>query len=348
VTSSFAWPAVIGEVTAGQDLDPEVAHAAMAQILAGEATPAQISAFIVGLRMKGETVAELAALRRAMLDAADRVTLPDGRDPIDTCGTGGDQAGTINVSSIASLVLAGGGVDVVKHGNRAASSQTGSADVYEVLGMAIELGPDDVAACLEETGFGFCFAPRYHPSMRHAGPVRRELGIPTAFNILGPLANPAGVRRQIVGVADPSVAEKVLGVLAAAGATRAMVVYGGDGLDELTTTTTSTVHELVDDEVSRYEVDPEALGLALADPAELTGGNADENAAAARGILAGEPGPQRDLVLLNAAAGFVVAGRAEELGQGLVLAAESVDGGHAAAKLDQVVEVSRRLAGYSA
>lgn len=338
------WPAVLGEVTAGRDLDPEVAHAAMTEILAGDATPAQIAGFVVALRVKGETVEELAALRRAMLDAAERIELPDGLDAVDTCGTGGDRAGTINVSSIAALVLAGGGVPVLKHGNRASSSQCGSADVYETLGIAIDLGPEGVAACVVETGFGFAMAPRFHPSMRHAGPPRRELGIPTAFNILGPIANPAGVRRQVVGVADDRVANRLLGVLEATGTIRALVVHGGDGLDELTTTTTSTVHELRDGAVTAYEVDPEALGLARAEVEDLVGGSAEENAEAVREVLAGTAGPHRDIVLLNAAAGFVVADRAEGLAGGIALAAASIDTGRAAALLEQVVEVSRRLA----
>src|SRR5690349_13487488 len=203
MTPAFAgWSVVLSEVAAGRDLDPDLAHAAMEQILAGEASPSQIAGLIVGLRIKGETVEELAALRQAMLDAADRITLPEGIDPIDTCGTGGDRSGTINVSSIAALVLAGGGVRVLKHGNRSQSSQCGSADVYEALGLAIELGPEEVAASVVATGFGFALAPRFHASMRHAGPTRKELGIPTAFNFLGPIANPAGVRRQVVGVAD--------------------------------------------------------------------------------------------------------------------------------------------------
>lgn len=339
------WPEVLGHLTAGEDLDAATAGEAMAEILAGEATPAQVAAFVVALRMKGETVVELEALRRAMLDAAERVTLPDGVDPIDTCGTGGDRAGTINVSSIAALVVAGGGVAVVKHGNRAASSQCGSADVYEALGIAIELGPDEVGACVEETGFGFCFAPRFHPSMRHAGPTRRELGIPTVFNLLGPTANPAGARRQVVGVADSKVADLVLGVLAASGAERAMVVHGADGLDELTTTSTSAVHALQDGATTTYQVDPGDLGLTRAQPGDLVGGDAAANAESARRVLAGEGGPHRDIVALNAAAGFVVAGRADDLATGLELAAAALERGDAAAKLDQVVEVSQRLAG---
>lgn len=344
MTAAFAgWPAVLAEVAAGHDLDPALAHAAMEQILAGEATPAQIAGLIVGLRIKGETVEELAALRQAMLDAAVRITLPAGIDPIDTCGTGGDRAGTINVSSIAALVIAGGGVPVLKHGNRASSSQCGSADVYEALGMSIDLGPDEVAASVAETGFGFALAPRFHASMRHAGPTRKELGIPTAFNFLGPIANPAGVRRQVVGVADGGMAERMLGVLQASGTTRALVVYGADGLDELTTTTTSTVHELRDGSVTTYEVDPTSFGLAFAAPDDLLGGTAEVNAAAARAVLAGDAGPHRDIVVLNAAAGFLVADAAADLGEGVTLARAAIDDGRAEAKLAEVVEVGTRL-----
>ncbi len=338
MTPSFAgWPVVLAEVAAGHDLDPDLAHAAMGQILAGEATPSQIAGLIVGLRIKGETVEELAALRQAMLDAAVRITLPDDIDPVDTCGTGGDRSGTINVSSIAALVIAGGGVPVLKHGNRASSSQCGSADVYEELGLTIDLGPEEVAASVVETGFGFALAPRFHASMRHAGPTRKELGIPTAFNFLGPIANPAGVRRQVVGVADGGMAERMLGVLEASGTTRALVVHGADGLDELTTTTTSSVHELRDGSVSAYEVHPGTFGLPTAAPDDLLGGTAPENAASARRVLAGEPGPHRDIVVLNAAAGFVVADRAADLAEGVALARAAIDDGRAEAKLAQVV-----------
>jgi anthranilate phosphoribosyltransferase len=338
MTPAFAgWSVVLSEVAAGRDLDPDLAHAAMEQILAGEASPSQIAGLIVGLRIKGETVEELAALRQAMLDAAERITLPQGVDPIDTCGTGGDRSGTINVSSIAALVLAGGGVRVLKHGNRSQSSQCGSADVYEALGLTIDFGPDEVAASVVETGFGFAFAPRFHASMRHAGPTRKELGIATAFNFLGPIANPAGVKRQVVGVSDAGMAERMLGVLQASGTQRALVVYGADGLDELTTTTTSTVHELRDGEITSYEVDPTAFGLAVASPESLVGGSAAENAESARRVLAGDPGPHRDIVVLNAAAGFVVADQAADLAEGVAKAQASIDDGAAEAKLAEVV-----------
>jgi anthranilate phosphoribosyltransferase len=256
-------------------------------MLAGDATSAQIAAFIVGLRMKGETVDELVGLRAALVDAAEPLALPEGLDPVDTCGTGGDSSGSINVSSIAALVAAGGGVPVVKHGNRAASSKCGSADVYEELGINIEAAPDVVSACVVEAGFGFCFARRFHSAMRHVGPTRQELGVPTVFNVLGPLANPARVRRQVLGVGDPGMAQRMLAVLEASGTVRAMVVHGHDGLDELSTTAPSTVHELRDGRVLTYEVDPADLGLARAEAADLQGGDVRTTADAARRILAG-------------------------------------------------------------
>src|SRR5437667_10277346 len=233
----------------------------MTDVLAGDATPSQIAGFIVALRIKGETVEEMTGLLRTMLEFGERVTVPEAvlQGLVDTCGTGGDRSGTINVSTIAGLVVAGAGAPVCKHGNRAASSACGSADVLEALGVVADLGPHGVARCIAEAGIGFCFAPRYHPAMRHAGPVRRELGVPTVFNFLGPLANPARVRRQVLGVSDKNMAEKMAAVLRARGAERALVVFGHDGLDELTTTTTSTVVELCEDgELRRYELDPAA------------------------------------------------------------------------------------------
>ena len=336
------WPVLLGPLTAGQDLDRVATRSAMTEMLAGNATSAQIAAFIVGLRMKGETVDELVGLREAMIDAAETVPLGPDHDPIDTCGTGGDRSGSINVSSIAALVAAGGGVDVVKHGNRAASSQCGSADLYEALGVNIEAAPDRVAACVEQAGFGFCFARRFHPAMRHVGPTRQELGVPTVFNVLGPLANPARVRRQVLGVGDPAMAERMLAVLEASGTVRAIVVHGHDGLDEFTTTTISTVHELRDGRVYTREVDPTELGLARATLDDLRGGDIATNVASARRILAGEHGPQRDIVLLNAAAAFVVSGVVDVLSEGLDAARHSIDGGAAGAVLERVVEVSNR------
>ena len=334
------WPAVLGVLSSGRDLTSNQARAAMSEILDGAASPAQIAGFIVALRMKGEAVGELDGLLQAMLDAAVRVELPPGAPVVDVVGTGGDRAHTINVSTLSALVLAGAGGRVCKHGNRAASSSAGSADVLEALGVRIDCGPDEVARCVSEAGIGFCFAPRYHAAMRHAGPTRGELGIPTAFNILGPLANPAGATRLMIGVADASMAERMAGVLAARGADRALIVHGDDGLDELTISTTSHVVELRDGQVRTYEVDPTALGIERAPAAAVVGGDPATNAGLARRVLAGEPGPHRDIVTLNAAAALVTAGLADDLPAGLEAARTAIDEGRAAAALDRLVAVS--------
>jgi anthranilate phosphoribosyltransferase len=290
------------------------------------------------LRTKGETDEELAALVRAMHRYATHVEVPDGA--IDTCGTGGDRSGTVNVSTMAALIAAGAGAKVVKHGNRAQSSQCGSADVLEALGVAIELGPEGVARCVREAGVGFCLAPRYHPAMRFLGPARKELGVPTTFNFLGPLANPARVRRQAVGVSDETMATKMLGTLAELGAERAMVFHGHDGLDEITTTTTSAVHELLDGERRTSTFDPLDFGIARTEPEQLAGGDALTNARAIHAVLAGEKGAFRDIALVNAAAALIVAGTAPEFGAALEVAAASIDGGGAARTLDALVRVS--------
>src|SRR5688500_1207662 len=314
----------------------------MAEILDGAASPAQIAAFIVALRMKGETVAELGGMVDAMLDASTRVEIDTDGPVIDVVGTGGDRAHTINVSTLSAVVVAGAGGRVCKHGNRAASSACGAADLLEALGVAIELGPAGVATCVAEAGIGFCFAPRYHPAMRHAGPSRRDLGIPTAFNILGPLSNPGRVKRFLLGVADLRMAERMAGVLQARGADRALIVHGGDGLDELTTTGPSTVVELREGAITTWEVDPEDLGLRRADREDLVGGDAAVNADLARRVLAGEPGPHRDIVALNAGAGLLVAGLVADLPAGIEQACESIDSGAAVAALADLVEVSQR------
>jgi anthranilate phosphoribosyltransferase len=334
------WPAVLASLTAGRDLSGVEAAAAVTEMLEGAATSAQIAAFAVALRMKGETVEEMAALLDVMRAFGERVELPAGSDAVDTCGTGGDRACTINASTVAALVVAGAGAKVCKHGNRAQSSQCGSADLLEALGVVIDLGPAEVTGCVERTGMGFCFAPRYHPAFRHVGPTRRELGVPTVFNFLGPVANPAMVRRQVLGVSDPAMAAKLAGVLLAQGAERALVVYGHDGLDELSTVTTSTVLELRDGELRTYDVDPVELGLKPATLEDIQGGDPPTNADLARRVLDGEAGPRRDFILLNAAAGLVAAGVADDLAEGLAAATASVDDGRAAAVLDQLVAVS--------
>ncbi len=336
------WRVVLGRLTSRDDLTRDEARAAMAEILEGAATPAQIAGFAVALRMKGETVEELDGFLDAMFAVAAPVHVPPEVHErlVDVVGTGGDRSHTINVSTLSALVVAGAGVPVCKHGNRAASSSCGAADLLEALGVVLELDGDGVARCIGEAGIGFCFAPRFHPALRHAGPSRRELGIPTAFNFLGPLANPARVRRQLVGVSDPAMAERMLGVLATRGSQHVLLVHGHDGLDELTTTTTSTVHELENGAIRTWVLDPEDVGLPLAKAEDLRGGDPATNAGIARAVLGGETGPHRDVVLLNAGAALVAAGSAVSVGEGIVLAAASIDEGRAAAALDRLVAVS--------
>ena len=331
------WPFVLGRLMRGEDLTGTQAAAALGEILDGNATDAQIAGFAVGLRMKGESVDEIAALVRTMVEYAEPV---HAGDVIDTCGTGGDRSHSINVSTLAAFAVAGAGARVCKHGNRAASSAAGSADVLEALGVNIELDARGVEACIAEAGIGFCFAPRFHPASRHAIAARRELGVPTVFNFLGPLANPARPRRQLVGVSDPAMGEKVLGVLEANGAEEAMVVYGHDGLDELTTTTTSTVLHLSHGEVRTYVVDPANVGLRAASADDLRGGDPGRNAELAWRVLSGDEGPHRDVVLLNSAAAMIVAGLAQDLAQGVELARSSIDDGKAMAALQGLVAAS--------
>jgi anthranilate phosphoribosyltransferase len=336
------WRAVLGRLASSEDLSHDQARAAMAEILEGAASPVQIAGFAVALRMKGETVEELDGLLDAMLAVAATVDVSDDvRDRlVDVVGTGGDRSHTINVSTLSALVVAGAGVPVCKHGNRAASSSCGAADLLEALGVALELDGDGVARCIHEAGIGFCFAPRFHPALRHAGPARRELGIPTAFNFLGPLANPARTRRQLVGVSDPTMADRMLGVLAARGSHHVLLVHGHDGLDELTTTTTSTVHELENGQIRTWVLDPRDLGLELVQPDELRGADPATNAAIARAVLGGETGAPRDVVLLNAGAALVAAGSAMAVAEGMALAAKSIDSGNAASALERLVAVS--------
>jgi anthranilate phosphoribosyltransferase len=337
---------VLARLVSRDAVQPDDIAAALEEILQGRVTDTQAAGFIVALRAKGETAAELAALVRTMRAHAASVAVADGA--IDTCGTGGDRAGTINVSTIAALVAAGAGARVVKHGNRAASSACGSADVLETLGVAIDLGPDGVAACVAEAGVGFCFAPRFHPAMRFLGPARRELAVPTTFNFLGPLANPAHVRRQAIGVADDTMATTMLGALQELGAEHVLVFHGDDGLDELTTTTTSTVHELREGRVRTYRVDPMDYGINRAATADLTGGDAATNATHVEAVLAGDKGPHRDIGLLNSAAALVVAGVAPDLAAGIETGADAISSGRARAALDRLVAVSARVAEGSA
>lgn len=333
---------MLAELIAGRDLDADTARAAMGTILRGEATSAQIAAYLVALRAKGEHVDELAGMLDGAMSEATFVPLTDAeRDAcVDIVGTGGDGSHSINVSTMAALVIAGAGVPVCKHGNRSASSKCGSADLLELLGVVIELHADGVAACVREAGIGFCFAPMFHPAFRFAGPPRREIGVPTAFNLLGPMANPGRVRRQVIGVADPRFAEPMVLALQRQGLTHAWVVHG-DGLDELTTTGPSSVLALVDDSISRFGVDPADFDLRPATPDELRGGEPAENALAVRRVLAGELGPHRDIVVLNAAAGLVVGGRVSDLAAGIELATAAIDAGRAQAHLDALIRVSQ-------
>ena len=338
----------MSRILGGERLTFDEARAVMTDVLAGAAYPAQLAGLLCVLRHRGESVEELAGFSSAMQEAATPLEgLEDSIRArlIDTCGTGGDRRGTINVSTAAALVAAGAGAQVCKHGNRAATSQTGSADVLEALGVAIDLDPSGVIECIEQTNIGFCFAPRYHPAMRFAGPVRKELGVPTAFNFLGPLVNPARVGRQVIGVSDSSAAELMLEVLRVNGASRAMVVYGHDGLDELTTTTTSTVLELRGGERFAYEVDPVSLAIPAASLEDLRGGSPSENADRLGGILSGERSAQSDIVCLNAAAALMVADEADSLEEGYERARSVIDDGSAAKALERLIEVSQSVAG---
>jgi anthranilate phosphoribosyltransferase len=339
--SDFSWATTLARLVGGESLAEAEAAAAMAEIMEGRATGAQIGAFLVALRAKGETADEVVGLARTMRAHARRVPV-DG-PLLDTCGTGGDRAGTVNISTMAALVAAGAGARVAKHGNRASSSACGSADLLEALGVAIDLEPEAVARCIEEAGIAFCFAPVFHPAMRHAAPVRRELGVPTVFNFLGPLTNPAGATRQTVGVSDVAMAPRLAEALARLGAERAFVFRGDDGIDELTVTTTSRVWEVRDGRVTERVLDPTEVGIPRADPAGLRGGSAEENARTAIRVLEGEPGPARDAVVLNAALALEAAGIAADLAEGLARAAESVDSGAALRTLERLRTVSGRL-----
>ncbi len=328
----------IGKLVSGQSLDSDEAAQAMAEIMDGEASGAQIGAFITALRMKGETVAEIAGLARVMRDRATHVE--HDAPALDTCGTGGDGAKSFNVSTTAAFVAAGAGVVVAKHGNRAMSSQCGSADVLEALGVKIELGPEGGTRCLHEAGIGFMFAPLFHPAMKHAGPARREIGIRTVFNILGPLTNPARAEIQLLGVADVHIARKMGEVLKMLGSRHAVVVHGLDGLDELTTTGPSLLIDVRPEGIVEREVNPTELELPIAQPSDISGGNAEQNAAYTRAVLAGESGPRRDIVLLNAAAALYAADVVNTLAEGLDLARKSIDSGIAQRKLDKLIAIS--------
>ena len=336
------WPHILSKLAAHEALTADEAAEAMEEVMAGEATPAQLGGLLMALRTKGETVDEVDGLARTMLAFANPVTPPV--PVIDTCGTGGDRTGTFNISTIAAIVVAGAGVPVAKHGNRAASSRCGSADLLEALGVRIDLPPAGVERCLAEAGIAFMFAPVFHPAMGHAAPVRRELRVPTAFNFLGPLTNPARPFAQVVGVSDERMLPLMAEVLARRG-TRAKLFRGADGIDELTTTGPSKVLEVDAGAVTEGSTDPAELGLSPATPDDLKGGDPGVAAEIARAVLGGEQGPRREVVLLNAAAALEVGGRAASMEEGLTVAARSIDSGAASATLKRWVAVSAATTG---
>ena len=331
----------IEALVSGRALTMDEAAAVMRQVMDGEATPAQLGAYLTALRVKGETPEEIAGMASVMREKALRVNVEG--TVVDTAGTGGDAKGTFNISTAAAFVAAGAGLQVAKHGNRAASGTCGSADVLEALGVVIDLGPDGVERCIREVGIGFMFAPTFHPSMRFAAPVRREIGIRTAFNILGPLTNPAGAQCQLVGVADAALGEKMAEVLLILGTRHAMVVHGDDGLDELTLGAETKVWELRDGAVDCYKISPADVDLPTVPLRELGGGEPAENAGLLRRLLAGERGPARNVLLLNSAAVLKVGGAASDLKSGVKLAGEIIDGGKALGKVDGLVELSQQI-----
>jgi len=324
----------------GDSLSREEANDVMGRVMSGEATPAQIACFITALRMKGETVSEIAGCAEAMRDKASPFAL-DRHDLVDSCGTGGDSAHTINVSTVAALIAAGAGVPVAKHGNRSVSSKCGSADVLRELGVDIEAPHEIVARCVEEAGIGFFFAPLWHGAMKHAIGPRREIGVRTVFNILGPLCNPARVKRQVIGVYAPALLDVIPGVLNELGSEHVWVVHGSDGLDEITVTGPTHVAELKNGEIRRFDVRPLDVDIQERDARELKGGEPAQCARIVRDILQGWKGAARDICVINAAAAILVGGKAEDLGEGVRLARESIDTGRALEALEKLIRVSK-------
>jgi anthranilate phosphoribosyltransferase len=334
--------AALGRLARGHDLTEDEAAETMALIMRDEATPVQIAGFMMGLRVKGETIDEVTGLCRTARELAVRVEVEPGA--LDVVGTGGDMVGTFNISTLAALVVAGCGVRVAKHGNRAQSSRCGAADVLEALGVRIELPPEAVATCVDRAGIGFMLAPRYHPAFRFVGVPRRELGVRTVFNIIGPLCNPARVTRQVTGVAEPNLVDLVAQVLPRLGVDRCMVFHGAGGMDELSIAGPSRVVEVLDGVRRDYALEPAELGLPTAPVDTIKGGDAEHNAAIATDLLSGATGPRRDVLLLNAAAGLRVAGAVEGWREGIALAAESIDQGRAAAVLESWARLSQEVA----
>ncbi len=329
----------IARLVGGRSLSVDEASTVMEEIMEGKATPAQFGAFVTALRLKGETVEEIAGLARTMRAKALRVTINE--PSVDTCGTGGDGLGTFNISTTAAFVVAACGLKVAKHGNRAMSSQCGSADVMEALGVKIDLNPEQVQKCLEKVGIGFMLAPIFHPAMKYAAAPRREVGIRTVFNILGPLTNPANARAQVLGVPEKGLTVKMVTVLKMLGCQHALVVHGEDGLDEITITGKTFISELKNGSIRNYEVTPEEVGLSSAKPDSLKGGTAKDNADLLRSILSGKKGAQRDIVLMNAAAALVAGDKVATLGQGIALASEELDNGKALQKVEELVKFSQ-------
>jgi anthranilate phosphoribosyltransferase len=329
---------LIGKVATGAALSRDEAARAFDQMMSGEATPSQMGALLMALRVRGETVDEITGAVTTMRAKMLRVTAPP--DAIDVVGTGGDASGSFNISTCAALIVAGAGVPVAKHGNRALSSRSGAADVLTALGVNIDLAPDKIAHCISEAGIGFMFAPAHHPAMKNVGSTRVELGTRTIFNLLGPLSNPAGVRRQMVGVFSRQWTEPLAQVLKNLGCDRAWVVHGSDGLDEITTCGPTSVTALEDGKIRSFEIAPEDVGLARAKVEQLRGGDAAANAQAVEDVLEGKPSPFRDVALFNAAAALVVAGKAADLKQGLQIATKSLDSGEAEGRLDRLIVVS--------
>jgi anthranilate phosphoribosyltransferase len=332
----------IDAVASGHDLSEDATAEVLEVIMSGDASEVQMAAFLIGLRTKGETEEELAGLARTMRALAAHVDT--GRhDLVDTAGTGGGRP-TFNVSTTAALIAAGAGCAVAKHGNRSATGLSGSADVLEALGARIDLPPEAVARSIAATGFGFMFAPAHHQATRFVIPVRKELAVRTIFNFLGPLTNPAGARRQLIGVSDPTMLERIARALARLGVDRALVVSSEDGLDEMSTSGLTRVVEVEGEEIRTFDVSPGEVGLPTAEPGAVTGGTPDRNAEITRAIFAGEPGPQRDIAVLNAGAAIYAAGRADDLPHGVSVAAETIDSGAAAEALDRYIAVSQELA----
>jgi len=333
------FPQLIEKLSRHEDLTTDEAAAAMSEVMEGRAAPAHIAALLVGLAMKGERPAEIVGLARTM--RAQAVQLSRRYDDVfDTCGTGGDKSGTFNISSCTAIVVAACGVRVAKHGNRSASSKTGGADVYEAMGIRITAPPAVVERCLAEAGMGFFFAPTFHPSMKHAAPVRRELGVRTAFNLLGPLTNPAGATRQLVGVSRPEFTELLARALMLLGTKRAWVVHGADGIDELTTAGYSKISECRDGAVNTFYLHPSDVGLPKSSTSALAGGDASENARIVEAVLRGERGPARDVVLLNSGAALFIAGAVVSIEDGIAMAWRAIDRGDAKQTLDKLIAIS--------